>query len=170
MKSFFIAIVLTLLGMVSASADVLAGGKLRGLPPRPEDLKVFDPRINMAARLVFKGTDDLATHVKKSTRIELQMGFMVNSKAKAENVQLRCKLFFVSPSNHISKVKKDQICFEGNLAAVAGNWVSMNFTTDFRPVSTDKSGTSGVRIEVSDAETGALQYFMPTYDWQGGQP
>lgn len=170
MKRGLAVAALVLTAGFAADADVLVGGKLQDLPPRPEDLKVFDGRINMAARLVFKGTEKLATHVEKKTEIELQMGFIAKAKGGADNLRLRCKLFFVSTSNQISRVKKDQTCFEGNLAAVAGKWVAMNITTVFRPVETDQSGTAGVRVEVYDEASGAVQYFMPTYDWQGGRP
>ena len=167
-RIFASALALALAAVVPASGDILAGGILETLEPRPEDLKVFDPRMRMAARLVFKGTENLAAHVKKPTAIELQMGFITSADVPADQVRLRCKMFFVDPKNQISHQVKDEICFSGNLGVVAGQWVAMQITTVFRPTTQDMNGTSGVRIEVTDEATGAVQYFMPTYDWQGG--
>lgn len=151
-----------------AGADVLFGDPIGGRPPQPEDLRVFDDRMRMGARLVFEGSEDLAFEVKKPVHIELQMGFITSADVPAQDVRLRCKVFFVNPRNHISRMARDVICHEGNLGAVAGSWVPMALDLTFRPVATDLNGTSGVRIEVKDELSGAEQYFMPTYNWQGG--
>jgi hypothetical protein len=167
MKWFVLALAVIAAPMVRA--DTLAGGLLETLEPRPEDLKVFDPRLRMAARLVFQGTEELARDVPKAAHIDLQMGFMTSADVAADDVRLRCRVFFVNPKNHISRKARDQICFDGNLGAVAGQWVVMDISTTFRPVATDLNGTSGVRVEVTDEVSGTVQYFMPTYGWQGGQ-
>ncbi len=170
MKWVFVAASLALAASVSApaAADVLFGDPIGGMAAKPEDLRVFDDRIRMAARLVFQGTEDLAAEVPKPAHIDLQMGFMTSKDVAADDVRLRCKVFFVNPKNRISRMAKDVICFEGNLGAVAGKWVLMDLPMTFRPVATDLNGTSGVRVEVKDEISGAEQYFMPTYNWQGG--
>lgn len=151
-----------------AAADVLFGDPIGGKAAKPEHLQVFDDRMRMAARLVFQGTEDLARDVPKAAHIDLQMGFITSKGVAADDVRLRCKVFFVDPKNHISRKAKDVICFEGNLGAVAGQWVPMALDLTFRPVATDLNGTSGVRVEVKDELSKAEQYFMPTYNWQGG--
>lgn len=152
-----------------AGAEVLVGEPLGEQVASPEDLQVFDDRIRMAARLVFSGTDDLADRVDKPARIDLEMGFMTSADVAPEDVRLRCKVFFVDPGNQVSRIAKDVICYKGNLGEVAGKWVPMRLDFTFKPVTSDPKGTSGVRVEVKDQVSGEVAYFMPTYDWQGGQ-
>lgn len=166
MKRILLAMILGL--ATPAAADVLFGDHIGTKAPKPEHLQVFDDRIRMGARLVFEGTEDLAFDVPKPAHIDLQLGFITSADVAADDVRLRCKVFFVSPRNRISRKIKDEVCFDGNLGAVAGQWVPMALELTFRPVATDLNGTSGVRIEVKDEISGAEQYFMPTYNWQRG--
>lgn len=137
---------------------------------QPEHLQVFDPRIRMAARIVFKGGDRLADRVTGPAVLRVEMGFITSKDVPHDTVRLRCRYLFVAPDNTSSEVMDQRLCWQGNLGDVAGQWVPMDKARfDFRPDPTDPNGTHAVHVEVTDEISGRVKVFLPSYDWQGGQ-
>lgn len=148
-----------------AAAEIRMGD----MTPEPEVLKVFDDRMRMGARLVFHGTEDLAGQVDTVRKIDLQMGFITSADVARDDIRLHCTISFITPDSIAGAPVSDGTCWQGNLGDVAGQWVPMAVDLTFRPNPQDDSGTTGVRVIVTDEITGREVYFVPSFDWQGGK-
>jgi hypothetical protein len=165
------ALVALMLAAPAAAETAFVGPDMSRAKAQPEDLKVFDDRMRMGARVTFKVAKDLlAREVEVETTLRLELGFITSADVAPDRVRLRCEAWFVGPDNTVGERVMNRICWQGSLGDVAGQWVPMaKGTLDFLPQAEDANGTWGVHVVVTDERTGRQQSFLPTWRWTGGQ-
>jgi hypothetical protein len=135
----------------------------------PEFLTVFSDRMRMGARIVTSVDGALAAQVATTDWLRLELGFITSGNVAPGKVRLRCDIRFVGPDAASTAPVQSSLCWQGDLADVAGQWVPM---TDgylrFHPQAGDINGPWVVRVEVQDELSTDKAVLTPTYHWTGG--
>lgn len=156
--------------LIAAATAALAQSevplKLGKADPQPEALGVFSDELRMGARIVMDGTEDLATAVRGKDVMALQFGFWTDAAAEGP-VKLRCTASFVMADGKKSKIVKDGICHDGDLADTRDSWTQSDWVLKFHNTETDIVGTGAVMLTVTDELSGDKIVLAPTYRWLG---
>lgn len=153
------------LAVLIAATPALAQTRTAG----PEYLTVFSDRMRMGARIVTSAEGALAAQVATTDWLRLELGFITSANVAPGKVRLRCDIRFVGPDAASSAPVQSSLCWQGDLADVAGKWVPMpDGYLRFHPQAGDANGPWGVRVEVRDELSTDKAVLTPIYQWTGG--
>ncbi len=163
-----VALAMALGGVALAETKPDAFG-LDGTKPKPTVSHTVPGEYTLRARVVDAKTGDLAEVVLPGSKVRLELAFTAENGATDHTLRLRCEVSFLDAEARASEFKKAAVCYDDLLSHGAGIYAALEMPITFKPNPQDPSGTSGVKVRITDETTGEAYLLVPTYEWRGGK-
>lgn len=142
---------------------------LGGTKPHPVVSHTVPGNYTLRARVVNAKTGDLAEVVLPGSKLRLELAFTAENGSTDHTLRLRCEVSFLDAQAVASDFKKAAVCYNDLLSHGAGIYAALEMPITFTPNPQDPSGTSGVKVRITDETTGEEYLLVPTYEWRGGR-